>query len=157
MRQGAQKLGAPPERPGGDALDSSYHGSHIWRKIWLLMYHSVDQCKWSLPMQFVLESGPDVGKHVQSLPSDLNDPMRLKHAFAPTDPTRIQMWTCLLNSCFEQVEGFRSAWEAGLVTVDGWEKARQEVTAEQKFTPHPAWVATRVLLLLEATSSAMKV
>ena len=83
--------------------------------------------------------------------------MRLKRAFAPTDPTRIQMWTCLLNICFQKVEGFRSAWEAGLVTVDRWEKARQEVTAERLFTPHPVWVAERVLLLLEATSSAIKV
>ena len=121
------------------------------------MYHSVNQDKWSLPMNFVIEAGPDVGEHVKSLPSALNNSMKLKRAFAPTDLTRIQMWTCLLHICLQKVEGFRSAWDAGLVPVGRWEKARQEVTAERQFTPHPAWVAERVLLLLEATSSAIKV
>ena len=137
--------------------DSSYHGSHIWRKIWLLMYHSVGQDKWSLPMNFVIEAGPDVGEHVTKLPSALSSPVKLKRAFAPTDITRIHMWTCLLHICFQQVKGFRSAWEAGRVTVEHWEQARQEVTDERRFTPHPVWVAQRVLLLLEATSSAKKV
>ena len=119
------------------------------------MYHSENQDKWPLPMNFVIEAGPDVGEPVTRLPSALSSPMKLKRAFAPTDLTCIQMWTCLLHICFQKVEGFRSAWEAGLVTVDRWERAGQEVTAE--FTPHPVWVAERVLLLFEATSSAIKV
>ena len=143
---------AVPKEMSWGYQDSSYHGSHIWRKIWLLMYHSVGEDKWSLPTNFVIEAGPDVGAHVTKLPSALSSPVKLKRAFAPTDITRIHMWTCLLHICFKQVKGFRSAWEAGRVTVELWEQARQEVTRERHFTPHPLWVAERVLLLLEATS-----
>ena len=127
--------------------ETAYHGSHIWRKIWLLMYHAVDPAMWALHARFVIDAGPDVGQHVQTLPWSLNAPLKLKRAFAPTDPTRIHMWTCLLNGCFQRVEGFRSAWEAGLVTEDRWEKARQEETAERGITPHPECVARRVLRL----------
>ena len=127
--------------------ETAYHGSHIWRKIWLLMYHNVNPAKWSLQRSFVIDAGPDVGQHVRTLPWALTDPFKLKRAFAPTDPTRIHMWTCLLSGCFQRVEGFRSAWEAGLVTEERWEKARQEETAERGITPHPEWVAERVLRL----------
>ena len=111
------------------------------------MYHNVDPAKWSLHSSFVIDAGPDVGQHVQALPWVLKDPVRFKRAFAPTDPTRIHMWTCLLNGCFQRVDGFRSAWEAGSVTEEMLEKARQEETAERGITPHPEWVAARVLRL----------
>ena len=125
--------------------DAAYHGSHIWRKIWLMIYHTLGPDEWSLKAKFVIQAGPDVGKHVQSLPYSLNCPQRLKTAFHPTDVTRIHMWTCLLNCCFRRVDGFRSAWEAGWVTTERWEKAMQEETAERGITPHPEWIATIIL------------
>ena len=160
MRQGAQKLGARQERPGGDAL--GVPGLVVPRQPHLAQNLAFDVPLGESRQVVIAHELRDRGRARRGraryeVAFGFEQPHETEACIRPTDLTRIQMWTCLLHSCFQKVEGFRSAWEAGLVTVDRWEKARQEVTAERQFTPHPVWVAERVLVLLEATSSAIKV
>jgi len=129
---------------------NSYHGQHIVRKIFLKFYHIKEPQHWRLAPAALSVLCPDKGEHTIDMPRYMSQREgNLRRAFRPVDPTRISMWTCLLNRCFKEVSGFEEAFAAGLATADQWEVARAHLQALFGHSPHPKQVATLVLAQIQ--------
>ena len=128
----------------------SYHGLHIVRKIFLKFYHTREPKHWHLAPESLTVVCPDKGNHTIDMPRYLSQREgNLHRAFRPVDPTRVSMWTCLLNLCFKEVAGFSDAFAAGVATAERWEVARAHLQALFGHSPHPKQVATLVVALID--------
>ena len=132
---------------------ATYHGQHICRKLWLVEYHGQPGGQsWNLSTSFIRDMGPDKKGYLSKLPAG-----RLRQKLKPVDPTRLNMWCCLLGLCFNEtyVPGFANAWEQGRIDVDLWDACRQKLLQEKGCTPHPVHVAGECVKTLAASGGGV--
>ena len=132
---------------------TAYHGLHIVRKIFLKFYHTQKPEQWHLPPESLKVASPDKGEHCIKMPLYMSSREgNLRRAFRPVDPTRISMWTCLLNVAFAKVPGFQQAFCQGRVTLELWDAARLHLNSTFGHSPHPKQVATLAMAMLAGKS-----
>ena len=131
---------------------TAYHGLHIVRKVFLKFYHARGPDKWTLARLAVVS--PDKGGLCMDLPRYVSQRAgNLLRSIRPVDPTRISMWTCLLDTAFKEVVGFEEAFLGGRITLELWESARSRLHEACGHSPHPKQVATLASAQLDGNDS----
>ena len=73
---------------------------------------------------------------------------------SPVNPTRLAMWACCLGMALNDqfVPGFRAAWTQAQISLELWEKAREDLDTELGHAPHAVQVAERCMKALQSAS-----
>ena len=126
----------------------AYHGLHIVRKLWLVVYHANEDAFKLNSLDDIRSFGPDVCDYLGCL-SRMWAGSRVRSRFAPVSPTRLSMWACLVGIALKKSEAVRQAVKRDLISASLFEECSAQLFREKGHSPHVWDVFLRAVATLE--------